>query len=536
MIGAADMAGGLSIIERAIGVLSPKWAAQRGYARGVLQDVDAWLGKRAFDAAKRGGRATGWRGVGGSANAEVGPALDIIRKRARDMAQNDGWGAQICAKLPAKIIGTGIVPRAASENKGVRVRARDAWESFVENSDPSGQLDFYGQSFLAAGTTVKSGEALIRWYLRPRDFGLKVPLQCEVLEPDYLDTAKTEETSSGNLILQGVEFDHFGRRVAYWLFPVHPGEVGGVAAMARGNRFQSQRVDATFVDHIYRMDRPGQVRGVSWLAPVLMTMRDIADYEEAELVRKKIAACLSFFIKSKDGSAAGIGQVVREQGEAGKASPRIESVKPGRIHYLQPDEEPFGVDPNQSPSTGYAEYLATQLRKCAAGVGMTYEGLSGDLSKVNYSSIREGKLDFWDTLDALQWNMMIPQHCRPAWRRVMFAASANGLKVATDLRAIWTPPKRPWVDPVKDVNAKIAELAVGLESWPDAIAALGHDPEDRIAEILEWLPRLLSAGIDLSKVKAAAPAPAKPSKPGADDGEDKNDTDDEGEDDDDADE
>lgn len=501
---------GLTRFERAIAFFSPAAAGRRALARDALAQVDQLLGKRGYDAAKRVGRHEGWRATGGSANAEIGPALDLIRRRSREMAINDAWCAQICAKLPAKMVGTGIVPRAKSDDKGTRQRARDAWDSFCENSDPSGQLDFYGQSQLVAATVVRSGEALVRWHVG-ENRALRVPLQCEVLEPDYLDTQRTE-VRGDNIVVQGVEYDGLGRRVAYWLFPVHPGEVGQLGVIARTSRFQSQRVDAVNIDHVYRIDRPGQVRGVSWLAPVLIDLRDSAEYDEAELVRKKIAACLSFFVKIGRGSAAGIARVVRETGEDGKPQ-RIESVKPGRIHYLDADEEIQSVDP--AASEGYADYLAWRLRKAAAGVGMTYEGVSGDLSQVNYSSIREGKLDFWDLLDGWQYNMLIPQHCRPAWRRVMALSSMVGLKVAKDQAAKYSVPKRPWVDPLKDIQATLLELRSGLISWPDAVGERGFDPEDQLGEIMEWVERLKAAGISFEAKAAAAPE-KKPAADGQD--------------------
>jgi len=290
-----------------------------------------------------------------------------------------------------------------------------------------------------------------------------------------------------------VEYDPYGRRVQYWMFPVHPGEIGALGLLARSNRFQSQPVPADLVDHIYRIDRPGQVRGVPWLAPIPMTLRDISDYEEAELVRKKIAACLAFFIKSPSGSTASVAKVVRERDAEGKPE-RIESVKPGRIHYLDPDQEVTSVDP--SPSIGYADYLTAQLRKAAAGVHMPYEQLSGDVTQVNFSSLREVKLDFWDILDGWQWNMLIPQHCRPAWRRVMKFGMLAGLKVSPDIRALHSPPTRPWVDPEKDVDAKLKSMAAGLEVWPEVVAQLtGMDPEDQIEIIQTWKPLLEGAGI-----------------------------------------
>lgn len=492
----------LNILDRSIGWFAPARAAKRVAARIALAEMGVML--RGYDAAKVSGRAAGWRATGGSANAEIGPVLDRIRKRTRDMANNDGWSASICQKLPAHMVGTGIVPRADSKDKSVRERCRDAWQSFVENSDPTGQSDFYGQSTLVAKTVVKSGEALVRWYGRDKDFGLRVPLQCEVLEPDYLDT-KRVEVRGENIVIQGVEFDRYGRRVAYWLFPVHPGELGGLT-FVKGAGAMSERVDAQFVDHVYRIDRPGQVRGVPWLSPILMTMRDTADYEEAELVRKKIAACLAFFVRSASGDSEGlpIGQVVTDEAK-GAAGIRTEAVKPGRIHYLKPDQEVTGVDPK--PSDGYAEYLAVQLRKAAAGVGLPYMSVTGDLTGANFSSMREGKLDFWPLLDEWQWGMLIPQHSRRAWRRVMKFGMLAGLKVSPDQTAIYTPPRRPWVDPVKDVDAKLKELAAGLESWPDAVAANGDDPEDQYEEIMTWRERLDKAGV---RFKSSASQPANP--------------------------
>jgi capsid protein len=42
----------------------------------------------------------------------------------------------------------------------------------------------------------------------------------------------------------------------------------------------------------------------------------------------------------------------------------------------------------------------------AAGVGLTYELLTGDLSQVNYSSIRAGLIEFRRRMEALQWQVL----------------------------------------------------------------------------------------------------------------------------------
>jgi capsid protein len=49
-----------------------------------------------------------------------------------------------------------------------------------------------------------------------------------------------------------------------------------------------------------------------------------------------------------------------------------------------------------APATvgGYAEYKKAMLRTAAAGLRLPYELLSGDLSDVNFSSIRAGIVEF----------------------------------------------------------------------------------------------------------------------------------------------
>ena len=89
-----------------------------------------------------------------------------------------------------------------------------------------------------------------------------------------------------------------GRRVAYWLFSYHP---GGVLILNPRGGIVSQPVPADQIMHVYRVLRPGQVRGVPWLAPVMMALRDLDDYCDAERVRKKIEACVTAFVQQPEG-------------------------------------------------------------------------------------------------------------------------------------------------------------------------------------------------------------------------------------------
>ncbi|MFG1414044.1 phage portal protein [Xanthobacter sp. VTT E-85241] len=492
----------LNAFERAIASVSPGWGARRLSDKFGLEQVQETV--RGFDAARHDRRTASWQTSGGSISREMSGALPTIRNRSRDMVRNNEWARNAKQKLVAHIVGTGFTPRPpAGLSKTTKKRRRDLWNAFSDNCDPEGLSDWNGKQAQAIGEVVEGGAAFIRWYVRPPEWGLKVPLQCEVLEHDHLDLAKTEILPSGNVVISGVEYDSFGRRAAYWLFPIHPGEI----TLIRSSTFLSERVPASEVDHIFRIDRAGQVTGVPWLAPTLLRLRDAGDYEEAELVRKKIEACLTIFVRRTGQGASNLAQ--REAQGTDKRGRRLEKIAPGMIAYLNDGEEVSPVTP--TPSNGYVDHMTRQLLASAAATGLPYSSISGDLTRTNFSSMREGKLDFWPLLDQWQWLMAVPQMLRTADRRVLAAATARGQGVSGDSRSEWTPPRRPWVDPLKDAKAKETELALGLESWREEVAARGYDPDERLEEMEQDAPLLAKAGI------AFGQAPGIPSQEDAND-------------------
>lgn len=503
----------LNRFESALSRVMPAWGLRRLVSKMALEESRVLA--RKFDAARLDRRTEGWRATGGSANAELVPALATVIKRSRDMCRNNEWAANGKRKSVAHMIGTGITPRPKKGTaKKAKAAAASAWSAFSDNCDPDGRTDFYGKQAQVAGEVFEGGAAFVRWHVRPPSFGLTVPLQCEVLEHEFLDTQKTEVFDrDGNVVVHGVEYDSFGRRGAYWLFPYHPGEI----SIIRRNSFKSERVPVEEVDHIFRVDRAGQVTGVPWLAPCMLRMRDAADYEEAELVRKKIEACLAVFVKRSGMGPTTIAQSV--DGKTDAKGRRLERISPGLIAYLQEGEEIQTA--MTTTSAGYAEHMERQLYAFAAGIGLTFSQASGNVSKANYSSQREGKLDQWPVLDQLQHFMLVPQLCRPAWRRVMRASAARGLQVSADLAAEYTPPRRPWVDPLKDVQAIAYELALGLEDWDELVAARGYDPGEMADKVLAWMKKF---GIKPGAVPGGASA--QPGKSGKETEEEDDDADD----------
>jgi capsid protein len=118
---------------------------------------------------------------------------------------------------------------------------------------------------------------------------------------------------------------------------------------------------------------------------------------------------------------------------------------------------------------------------------LTYEQLTGDLSRVNYSSYRAGLLSFRNGIEGFRWLTFIPMFCTPVWQRFAQIASVAGVINDPDpVPAEWTPPGFGSVDPYKDSVATLNRLRTGTLTLRQAIAEQGYDPDaqlDQIAEI-----------------------------------------------------
>lgn len=467
-------------LDRAIGAVAPRAAVRRVLAR---QSFDMLA--RGYDGAARGRRTDGWRAPGTSADTEVAIGGALLRDRMRDLVRNNPHAAKAVSVLVNNIVGAGIMPRAASGDDRLDRKADTLWETWSAECDADGQLDFSGLQTLACREMIEAGEVLIRRRPRRVSDALPVPLQLQVIESDLLDASRNGELSDGGRIVQGVEFDAIGRRRAYWLFAQHPGDRG---LMLR-RRLDSAAVPAADVAHVYEKQRT-QVRGVPWGAPVMRCLRDLDDWTQAELVRKKTEACVVGIVLGADEPEQGIAPtVVDVDGN------RVEQFEPGLIAYARGGKD---IKFNQPATTaGVAEWLRAQLHIIAAGFRLPYELLTGDLSQVNYSSIRAGLVEFRRMIDAAQWQLLIPMFCQPAWDWFTAQAWAAGKLPQESIPVAWSPPKFEAVDPLKDAMADLLAMRSGTMTLGQAIARQGHNPDAVLAEIAAMNAKLDALGLVL---------------------------------------
>lgn len=486
-------------------MVSPRRALDRIRSRYVADLV-----VRRYEAASKTARTQKWGRSSSDANSAILPAAPALRELSRDLARNNPWVRRGKAAIADKVVGWGITPSFS----GGGSLWGDVWDEWANTTqcDADGRVPFSGLQRLVMSTVAESGEALVRIRRRRPSDGLALPLQLQVLEPDRLDASHdTSMTRAGGKIVGGIETNAIGRRVAYWLFREHPGS-------AYSRTVDSVRVPATNVLHVFHLERAEQTRGEPWFASVISRARELDSFEDAELVRQKVAASFAAFVSSVDG-------VVPEDllGEANSLYDDVTTIEPGTISHLSPGESISFATP---PVSANQDFAVRSLRSIAAGIGTTYEELTGDYSQVNYSSARMARLDMEPRLADWRWNMLIPQFCDPVFREAVTSATLSGVIGSRDrIGAKWTEPGTPLLDPDKEIKAYRSAVRTGAMTPSDVVRAQGRDPARHWDEYKQDLARLDKAGIWLdadarrlsaSGVAHSVPAAQAPA-PGGDD-------------------
>lgn len=494
-------------------------------APGYLRTLDAYgrpihisMVKGDYEAAGTGRRLGTWGTSSAGPSSAISGSLRSLRGRSRQLIRNNPLADGGFDSYVANIIGSGINPRWQIKDPMIKLALQELWDDSVDEFDFYGLQNIYGQQSQVVRGMAGDGEILARLVPRPPEEGLAVPLQVQLLEADHLDESYNTIWENGNEIRMGIEFDEEGKRVAYHLWPEHPGE----AYLTRRNIAQRIRVLAAEIIHVFRPLRAGQMRGRPWLSSVIVRIHELDQYTDAELVRKKTAAMFGGFIVEAAGIPGDPAAWFGKRAANDSQDRAVIALEPGTFPTL-----PRGMDVKMSQPVDvgitYEVWIKQNLREIAKGMGVTYEQLTGDLTGVNFSSIRAGLLEFRRRVGQLQRDIIVFQFCRPVVNAWLDAAVLSGAIVLPDYfanrriyrRIKWRPDGWPWVDPLKDLEAAKGKIRSGLSTRAKTAAENGDDVETIDNENAEDNARADRLGLiyDTDPRKTAAsgktgPAPA----------------------------
>lgn len=404
--------------------------------------------------------------------------LSALRERSRDFCKNNGEAAGFLRDMESDIVGAeGVIVQsrirfAASDR--VRDSINDTIEAAYRRYSSWGQTTTCGRhsraslARLVIRTVCQDGEFFAYYREGMGADGLLV----RPFDPALVDDTFNRVPSPGvNGVDMGVEYDAEDRVVAYHVLE---------SITTRRRR----AVPASEILHVFVPMWAGQRRGVPAFTPVLMDAKVTADYIEAELMQTRLGAVNGVFFETDKDTAP----LPQSLGADNKILPVEWDAQPAFGRVLPPGVTAKSHAPTH-PNPNSVGFIAAIKQGMSRGVGRSYASYTGDLSKVNYSSMRIDRLRELD-FNRLMQTFLLDQFERPLFERWVGIARRTGalfLPTTVSTPQIMAAARfqtRGWAytDPVKDANAAAILLALGLTTRSREAAKLGLDFYDLVEE------------------------------------------------------
>jgi len=441
--------------------------------------------KRAYAAGETGGVNATKRPSNRPADQELMSPFgaDSARAYARELVRNNAYAWGVVDTIVSSVVGTGIQTMSALETQDgediehVNEIRDSVWAKWCEVAELTGQYTFQEVQQIAQREIAEAGELLIHFVTVPMDYrGIRrpVPFALELIEADRLATDRDtyQLKSNGLRVVRGVEIDEIGMPVAYWVYPNHPSDLISI-------RREPVRIEASNIQHLFRRDRVGQNRGITWFAPVVRWLRDLGLYVDNEMQAGAVASCSVGAIKS---DSPIIGLPGDETETESTATP--EWMEPGMMFRLKPGEDVTFFNPGR-PNSGAEPWINLMLRGIAVGTGLSYEIVARDFSQTNYSSSRTSQLE--DRRRFRRWQKYLIDHlCAPTWKRFCESAALAGrvgFPTSQQLQADFgrfapaefMPPSWEWVDPGVEQSSGEAAIVANQSTYASELGSRGHN-------------------------------------------------------------
>jgi len=455
-------------------------ASRLGYAK-----------KRGYAAAKQSRLTSDWTMTSASANTEIRRDVKTLRARSRQLERDNDYARRYFKVLENNVLGAGGIKLQAKAkdvdgtyDTQANAKVEAAWRDWgkMGNCTVTGSQSWQDAQRLILRSVARDGSCLVR---KVPNYDNSHRFALQILEADMLNHDANKRLQNGNTIRMGVEIDRWEKPIAYHLLDSHDGD--------EFNRpTKTTRIPADQIIHAYMPERAHQSVGAPWLCSAMGRLNMLAGYEEAELVAARVASCkMGFYIKSEQGEGY--------QGEQDETGNLLNQAEPAAF-----EELPFGTDfktfDPSHPNANYGEYVKACLRGVASGLGVSYTSLANDLEGVNYSSIRAGLLEEREEWRQIQ-NWFVSHLVQPIYDAWLPYALLSGTlelpaaKVEKFGSVEWRPRRWQWVDPLKDTQASVIQIANGLKSRRAIIAEGGGDIVDTFQELEEDAKLADSAGL-----------------------------------------
>lgn len=447
----------------------------------------------------------------GSADRDIAADLDILRRRSRQLFQNNTFSRAMISSFDTNVVGTGIKARPVlmrPEMLGLTSEDAEDWADKTKvlfnlwatdkKCDAEKTNNFMQLQDLALKTSLLGGDcfALSCFDKSFESFGMNIKL----LEGERCQNPIGQMNSDA--IAEGIEVDRNHAPVAYhftqkpvWSFDDYTNFVDSVRVPAF-DAFGNPNVI-----HVFTSDRTDQRRGVPLLAPIICQLKQQERYQDAELMAAVISACFTAVLENNvpDEAEDLYGNVPEDErvektdsyGNVipGEAQPALE-MKPGAVWSLAQGQKISSLNP-QRPNVNYQPFVESIFAEAAAACGVSFEVV---LRKFNssYNAVRAALLESQKTFNKMCMNF-VADFCKPIYEKWLANAVILGIVDAPGFfenpikrklwsQCLWIGDAPFLLDPKKETEAIKMQIDEQLISRDMACAKINGGDYRTVAE------------------------------------------------------
>lgn len=464
-------------IERLVETISPTWAAQRAAARLALRASERLTSSRGATLSRLDKEV---KSSGASPDWDNEWSFDRRKSvdRARQLERDNVLALAALDCSTRAVVGDGFGHQAKSGDKAWNAQHEALWTGWAESTEADARRILTFPEIMAM---------VFRSKLRDGDVGSAYLADgsIRIFESDEI-SSPAGQTLQPNMV-DGVELDAVGRPIGFHVLTPRQDRF---TAGDRRSAFDRLRIPTEQFAFLARRTRAGQTRGVTNFSTVFWPLEQAEGSIEAVTVAARMAACFGLVIKKKAGPGPG---VATQRGPDGVDRTKLR-LEPGGTIRLGLDEDIHQVTPTH-PASGFSEHMRLLIRLVGIAFGLPIELLLLDSNGANYSSMRGSLLQAWQVWRREQTSMKRYATRARAWKTINWIEEGLLTFREDALLHAWVTPGWQWLDPVAEIQAALAAIDAGFDSYTAVAARLGMDHEELLAVRKREIEARRAAGV-----------------------------------------
>jgi lambda family phage portal protein len=461
------------------------------------------------------------------ADGAILPDLQTLRDDSQHLNRNSPLAAGAIKTNVTKVVGTGLKVKAQIDRAVLQLddAKADAWERAAEREfllatesieiDVERQLPFSLLQGLAFLKTLEDGDILVNLPRLARA-GSPYKLKLQLIEAARL--CNKDGAPNTATLCAGVKKDPAtGAPTGYQVASKHPGSLRRYLDRDKTTWTEldafGKATGAPLVLHLFDKTRPGQTRGVPYLAPVMELIKQLGRYTDAEVMAAVVSGMVTAFVTTESGDPT-LGDGASENTDPYDTTGM--ELGAGTVIGLTPNTDVKIVNPGR-PNTAFDPFVMAILRQIGVALELPFELLVKHFT-ASYSAARAALEEACDYFSRRR-HWLVVMLCQPVYEAVITEAVATGRLSAPGffsdalvkkawLGSLWSGDAYSQIDPVKEIEAAERRVALRITTRAEECTRLtGGDLEGKLPQMVRE-ERLLRAGGLLAPAATAAGVPA----------------------------